>query len=308
MSILFIVNPTAAQGALGEAWESLAKGLKGSIRKFDFGFTRGPGDGVTMTRAALKKGYEMVVAVGGDGTLNECVNGYFRKGKPINKKARIGILPFGRGSDTARGLGLPKIPEKAMAHFATDDYRKLDVGKVSFIDSKGQPAERYFINVANVGIVPHVVNWSDKSPLVFGAMGAYVYGALRGALEFKSQNVLIKATGHEALKVKLMNLVVANGSYFGAGMKIAPKAKPDDGLLDLIVAKDMPLLKFLRHLPDLYTGEHVRLKNVTTMRTTKVVVSPVDPNQTLLVEIDGDTVGTLPATFEILPRALRFKS
>lgn len=307
MKTLFVVNPTAAQGALEDAWTSLAKGLRGSIRKFDFGFTRGRGDAISMTREALKNGYEMVVAVGGDGTLNECLNGYFKKGRPLNKKAVLGILPFGRGSDTVRGLGLPKDPKLAMKHLSGDGIRKLDVGRVCYTSSKGEVKEKYFINVANVGLVPHVVNWSHKSPHLFGSMGAYVYGAIRGAFEFKAQEVYIKLDENEKLKTKLMNLVVANGMYFGAGMKIAPKAKPDDGYLDVILAKQMPVLSFLKHLPDLYTGNHLKLKNVGLYRARSIQVIPVNPRQNLLVELDGDTVGSLPATFDVLPNSLRFK-
>jgi YegS/Rv2252/BmrU family lipid kinase len=307
LKTLFIVNPAAAQGALGEAWASLAKGLKGTIRNFDFGFTRAAGDATSMTQEALQKGYELIVAVGGDGTLNECLNGFFKKGLPINKKACLGILPFGRGSDTARGLGIARAPEKAMRHLSGDKYEKLDVGCVTYTNQKGNPEKKYFINIANVGLVPHVVNWSHKSPHIFGSMGAYVYGALRGALEFKTQSVSIKADDHEKLTVKLMNLVVANGIYFGAGMKIAPRAKFDDGLLDILVIKEMPLLKFLRHLPDLYTGNHIKLKNIGTLKTRKINITPTNPRQKLQVEVDGDAVGYLPATFEVLPQVLRFK-
>ncbi len=307
MKTIFIVNPAAASGALKIAWDSLARGLKSKIQKFDFVFTEGAGDASKLTRKALKKGFEFVVAVGGDGTLSECVNGFFEEGVSLNPKAMLGILPFGRGSDFARHLGFSRLPEKAMLHLKGSNFKKVDVGYVALKSFSGQTSERYFINVANIGLVPHVVNWAHKAPKIIGAMGAYVYGALMGAVEYKSQDVEYIVNNQKKNQNRLLNMVIANGPYFGAGMKIAPGAKVDDGLFDVLVAGHMSLLKFARHFPALYSGKHIKLPNVSFVRADCIEINPQKGAKPLLVELDGDTVGTLPATFKILHRALRFK-
>lgn len=300
---LFVVNPTAAQGALHKAWESLAKGLKGTIRKFEFAFTRERGDATRIVRQGLSDGFEMLVAVGGDGTLNECVNGFFKDKQAVNPRAVLGILPFGRGSDFARGLGFERLPEHSIKRLGGSSIRMMDVGCVHF----GAHDTRYFLNIANIGLVPHVVNFSHSAPKFLGASGTYVYGAIRAMMTYQPGMVTLEDESGKKITRKLLNLVIANGTYFGAGMKIAPMAQLDDGFFDVLLAGPMPLYRYLRHFPELYSGHHLKLPNISCFKAKKIKISSVHLKHSFLVELDGDTVGKTPVTFEILPKALQFK-
>lgn len=301
----FVLNPTAGSGRLRQAWGGLAGRLRSQIKNFDFAWTQARGDAAHLTSQALNDGYDLIVAVGGDGTLNECVNGFIENDRPKNPEAALGILPFGRGSDFGRGLGIPRDPVKAMELFSRPKLKALDVGKAGFTDLAGKPGSGYFINIANVGIVPQVVNRARQVPKAFGAKASYLYGAVKGILEYRSASVI--CSGIEGVaELPLLNMVIANGIYFGSGMKIAPKAEPDDGLFDVLTVEKMRLVDFLRHIPTLYTGKVLKIPQVHYSRNAWVELKPKAAGDQVPVEMDGDTVGHLPACFEILPRLIRF--
>lgn len=306
MKALFILNPNAGSGRLKNEWAPLSEKLKSHLKQFDAIWTEGHGDGTRLTRQALDDGYTLICSVGGDGTLNECLNGFLKDGKPVNPKAALSVLPFGRGSDFCRTLGIPREPLEAMKSFQKPKVRVLDVGRAEFVDLKGRTVSRYFLNIANVGIVPEVVNQASKFPKALGAKGAYLFGTLKGALEYKAGRV--RCSGIKGLgELSLLNMVVANGKYFGCGMKVAPEAKLNDGLLDVLTVRRMKLADFLVHLPYLYTGKVLKIPQVHYSRNTGVKVEAVNARDKIGVEMDGEAVGKLPARFEILPKVLRFQ-
>lgn len=302
---IFIINPAAAKGALGRAWASLAKGLQGKIHHFDAAFTQKKGDAIHLTSDAVQKGYEMIVAVGGDGTLNECVNGFFLKGDPARKKTILGILPFGRGSDLARGLGISRFPEEAIGHLRGTKTKLLDVGKVTWKEN-GKTKTSYFINNAYFGMGPLIDHYAKACPKFFGAWGSYFYGLLRSDLEYKYLTVTIEYNG-EIKEHTFYNIVVTNGPYYGAGMVANPDAKLDDGQLNITVIGKMGLVSRLKFISGLYNGKYLNMKEITTYQSEKFVIKSKEPKTKVAVDLDGDTVAELPATFEIVPRALRFK-
>lgn len=301
---IFIINPAAAKGALGKTWTSLAKGLRGKIHHFDAAFTQKKGDAIHLTSDAIQKGYEMVVAVGGDGTLNECVNGFFIGDHPAPKTI-LGILPFGRGSDLARGLDISRFPEEAIGHLRGTKTKLLDVGKVSWKEN-GKTKTSYFINNAYFGMGPLIDRHAKECPKFFGAWGSYFYGLLRSKLEYKYVTATIQYNG-EVKEHTLCNVVVANGPYYGAGMVANPHAKLDDGQLNITVIGKMGLVSTLEFIPKLYNGTYLSMKEMTTYQSNKFVIKSKDPNKKVAIDLDGDTVAQLPATFEILPKAIQFK-
>lgn len=306
LKTFFIVNPTAGQGKLKREWNGLHKKLAKKIPDFSWRFTRKRGDATWITEQAIKKGYDLIVSVGGDGTLNECLNGFIKKGSKSKPRAALGIFPYGRGSDFARGLGIPLELDEALSLFDSNRMREVDVGRASFVDELGKKCIQHFLNIANVGLVAHVVDWSKKSPKILGPQAAYVYGALRGAIEYQS-NAVTYSVDKTVRQEKVLNMIIANGRFFGSGMRAAPDAKLDDGILDVIVAGEMNLMNFLLHVPALYTGEHLKMPQVNVFHGKKIRIDPVREEDLLPVEMDGDAVGWLPATFEILPKAIKFK-
>jgi YegS/Rv2252/BmrU family lipid kinase len=305
MKTIFIVNPNAGHGSLRSAWHLLVKQFKEKISLFDHKFTEKIGHGVALTRKALEEGYTQIIAVGGDGTLNECLNGFLKDDKPVNPKAIFGIFPYGRGSDLARALGIPRDPKKAIQLLVSDNIKKLDVGKATFYKNDKKTV-RYFINSANVGVVPLIVSRSSQSPKILGAKASYVYGSIKGILNFKSDDV-IYTRGNKDQNCTLLNITVANGPYFGSGMKIAPKAQLDDGLFEIIVGKKMTFLEFFKNFPKIYGGKHMSLETVDYFREKKIEIRSLNGSKPFLVEMDGEVVGHLPASFEILPEVLKFK-
>lgn len=302
----FVVNSAAGSGRINREWPALAELIRKKILQSHIEFTRGPQDATVLTSKLIREGFELIVAVGGDGTINECVNGFFENGKLINPQAALGVLPYGRGSDLARFLKIPKDAEAALDYLIGANFIRLDVGLGTFVAKSGEKASRYFINIANVGLVSCVVDSSHSTPKFLGSQISYLYGALLGALKYKAVPVVYSCDGKKK-EIRLLNMILANGAYFGSGMKAAPHAKIDDGLLDVVVASKMPILTFLRRIPGLYSGNHLKIPEVDFFREKIVDVSPVNSKDKIPVEMDGDTVGYLPAQFKILPGALKFK-
>lgn len=251
----------------------------------------------------------MIVSVGGDGTLNECVNGFFRGRKRMEKPPILGVIPFGRGSDFARCLGIPLQPEKALERLTRPGVRPVDVGRIICQSDKGRKVLRHFINIADVGLVANVVNESRGSPRLLGSKAAYLYGALMGLLGFTPQWVKFSAVRRRPSvgTRQLFNIVVASGRYFGSGMRVAPKADPSDGRFDILMVEKTNPFKLLLNVSRLYKRGGAATSGLETFRTKRLTVVPHAGADPLLVEADGDTIGRIPATFEIVPRAIRFK-
>ncbi|MBX7148808.1 diacylglycerol kinase family lipid kinase [bacterium] len=303
---IIIVNPAAARGALEKAWKDLSHALKGELRSFNVGFTRKPGEATSLVRKALKEGYEKVISVGGDGTLRECLNGFYENEMAINPKAILGILPFGRGSDLARALGISRDPAQAIKHLSGNKTKLLDVGVAHLFNLKHQEETLYFLNNAYVGIGVLVDQHSNKAPRWGGAKGAYMYGLARAFIEYRIQKMNCRVDGkNHALNV--LNLVIANGPFYGAGMYASPMARLNDGIFDVVSIGKFTLARAIRELPRLYSGQYLKLPEVKFYRGKEIELKPAYPNQELPVDMDGDTVGYLPGKFTLLPKAIRFK-
>lgn len=306
MKPFFIVNPAAGRGSLGRNWPSIQEALSAALGPVAHRITRGPHDAENTVRQALREGFDLIVAVGGDGTLNDCLNGFIQNDRPINRHAALGVLPYGTGGDFARYFKIPRHPRNAAARFLNNQTSLIDVGKVTCRDASGKKIVRYFMNISTAGVVAHVDYWSNRSPWFLGPKGAYVYGSLRAMLEYKPVEVVYSANGTNRTITPLM-IIVANGPYFGSGMKPAPKARPNDGLFDVVAVEKLSLLQTLNFFPRLYTGSHLKLSQVQSVRTRKVEITVKNKKGIIPVEADGDLIGSLPATFEIIPRAVRFK-
>ncbi|EKD50996.1 MAG: hypothetical protein ACD_62C00372G0004, partial [uncultured bacterium] len=216
-----IANPTAGGGALHRKWNHLVRPLlKQGLGSFDFAFTTGPGDATLITRKALLSGHKRVVALGGDGTLNEVVNGFFESGKPVNTKASLAVLPFGSGGDFARSLAIKKTTSGFVQYLTGQHIKPVDVGRITI---KGCASQRYFINIAEAGlgacIMAHVNNMNRRLP----AITRYLTGTVCGFARYRNIPVNIHLSGPglpntQISGVNLTNLIVANGRYFGRGM------------------------------------------------------------------------------------------
>jgi YegS/Rv2252/BmrU family lipid kinase len=309
---LVIVNPASASGATGDRWARAASDLRAHFGPFRVAFTRGPGDAREIAASEARSGRGMIIACGGDGTISEVACGILESGAGTE----LGILPSGTGGDFRRTLRLPARTAEAARALRDGRTVEIDAGRVEFRDEGGEARSRYFVNVASCGMGGEVIRRVEESgesfvsaaaDRVLGGRAAYAVASARAALSFERPRLRVSLDGRAERSVTLTNLCVANARYFGGGMKIAPGAKLTDGLFDVVAVGDMGALTILKNSYKLYLGTHLRLAQVGHARARSVSVSASDEGEKVLLEVDGELVGQLPATFEILPRALRVR-
>ncbi len=304
-----IVNPRSQGGRLGKRWSELADTI-GRAFPFDDVMTQGPGDATKLTADALRGGAERIVAIGGDGTINEVVNGFFDEaGKPIAPEASLALIPFGTGGDFRRTFSLPTEVAEAAAVIAANHRKKIDVGRLSFISTSGattgQRVHRMFANIASFGVsgvVDRLVNESGKK---LGRL-SFMYAAARATWSYTNQRVQLVFDGKDRVEATINTVAIANGRYFGGAMKVAPDAEPDDGLFDVVSLGDFSFGDVLKSGRRLYKGTHLQMDKVTTRRAKVIEAEPIDPGAVIELDIDGEAPGKLPARFELVPAALWF--
>lgn len=262
--------------------------------------TRDEGDAVGLSRDAVKSGFDIVVAAGGDGTVNECVNGLLSTNTRSNIPA-LGVIPLGSGCDFIRSVGIPRNPEKAARLLDAIRTIRVDVGRVVFRGVNGLQAERFFINVADVGAGGIVVKHAASAPRLFGKRPNYLWGMLAAVTSYSPKIVSIRFDSSEPKRVRVRNVVFANGRYFGRGFKVAPLAEIDDKLLDVVILGDYSTMESIWHLPRMFAGTHLSLKKIEHYRARKI---ELNSEEEILLELDGELAGTLPAVVDILPAAI----
>jgi diacylglycerol kinase (ATP) len=299
-SHLLIVNPRSGGGAAGRQWRQTERRLRAILPPFDAAFTESPGDATRLAGEAVGR-YEVIVAMGGDGTTNEVVNGLIGREGTVASGVVLGVIPAGTGSDFLRSFGVPRSLEGAAGVIARGQRRDVDVGRARFLSFDGAPTTRYFINEAEVGlgaVASQAVNRSSKR---FGAVVTFLWAILVTMVRYRDQPVSFSIDGGPAEAMILNNAWFANGAYSGAGIRSAPSARPDDGLLDVVRIVHAGLLQRLRGVGKLRSGAFVDLPHVDyrTARHVEVTAETLVP-----VETDGEPVGTVPATFDLLPTRL----
>ncbi len=304
---LLIVNPRSQNSALGKRWPRLSNIVRRSLGSFEVAFTSGPNDATHLTRSALKEGVELVVAIGGDGTINEVANGFYESGALVAPNAAMGILPFGTGGDFRKTLGIPKDIEKASEILVRFKTEKIDMGHLQYTSRENESQqERYFVNIASFGISGEVDEAVNKSSKRLGGRVTFLLTSAKVALKYKGKRVRLTFDGAEdkAIETTISTVAVANGRFFGGGMKIAPDASLYDGAFDVVSIEDMSLSQSLSISRYLYKGSHLHLDHVSQRKAKVVLAEPLTKEEVLL-DVDGEAPGKLPATFRILPQSLR---
>lgn len=299
-----LVNPASANGRTGRRWPEVAAALRARVGDFEVTFTDGPLQAPDHVRAALREGYDRIVSVGGDGTHNEVVNGFFDGAEPVRPGAELAIVPAGTGGDLRRTLGLPVDPVAAVEHVGRD-VRTVDVGHMTYTRPDGGRDERWFVNIASFGIGGLVDKLVNESSKVLGGRISFLWGVARAAVRYRNQKIRVRIDDGEPQERVVNNFVVANGRYFGGGMYVAPRADMKDGLFDVVVLGDLGALDMARGMPRLYRGEHLGMKGVEHQRARVVEAEPADDGEAVLIDLDGEQPGRLPASFRIHPGALR---
>ena len=297
---LVIVNPASAAGRTERNLPRLESQLRAAIGDYESAWTKGPRDAERLAREAVRAGVERVVVAGGDGTAAEVVSGLL--GASLGAYAEVAFLPLGTGADFHRTLEIPREAGAAIAALASGKGRRIDVGKVSYVDAAGAERTSHFLNVASAGL-SGVVTRHVRGSKALGARLAFLFGTLAGLARFQPPAVRIRADGAEVFEGEIALAAAANGRYFGGGMHVAPAARPDDGLLDLVIVPALGKRVLMTRLPRLYRGTHLSVPGVELHRARRVELLPL--GTPALGEIDGEPVAMLPMTIEIAPGALQ---
>jgi len=292
-----IVNPVAGARSTRRKWPIINRLLKRIGLSFDFDYTEGVGHAIELARAAASDGYRYLVAVGGDGTVNEVANGILHSTNAAT--TALGVVSTGTGSDFARSAGLARDYTTACNNLTSSKRLTIDVGVVEY-QRDGKTHERFFVNAAGVGFDAAVVKETERLPKFFGGTIPYLAGLLRTLFIYKNKPVVVKI-GDEVERGRVLNVVVANGGYVGGGMHIVPKAELCDSLLDVAIVGDMGKFELLKELPKVYKGTHVNHPKFSMKKATQLTI---ESPETMLVYADGELLGECPASFRVVPAAL----
>ena len=301
-----IVNPESNQGRTRKRWGDIRDALKNFLREYKFEFTEKPLHATEITRQVIKEGTELVIGVGGDGTMNEIANGFFEDRRMINPETTLGVVPSGTGCDLTKSLNIPPGLANALKVITEGPSLRMDVGRVRFKTPAGGDDERFFLNVADFGMGGEVVRRVNQRRLERKA-SSYVRCLVSAMAQYRSRRIRIRVDGESLPESEYLMGAIANGRVFGKGMKIAPEARLDDGLFDNVFVRSMKFLEFCLHGWKLVNGSHLSHPKISLVRGRKVEALPVEETEEVLLELDGEQLGRLPATFEILPRNLAIK-
>lgn len=308
-----IVNPASADGATGEAWPKIASDLRTHFGPFSVLFTEAVGDGRRLASEAAQQGTKLIIACGGDGTISEVANGILES----KTEAELGILPSGTGGDFRRTIRIPTNAAAASRALRDARARLIDVGRVTFVNDSGERETRNFVNVASFGMSTAVLErqQSGEAKKWFPSLGSrklgsklsYAAATVQTTLASSPTEVYLQIDDQPERRLRVAELAVANARYYGGAMKIAPNAKMDDGLFDIITIGDASAFRILTNAPRLYLGAHLRMDEVSHATAKRLSARQVKKDARVRIELDGELMGCLPATFEILPRALRVR-
>jgi YegS/Rv2252/BmrU family lipid kinase len=311
MTAFVVVNPRSGGGRTGRDWREIERALSAVYPHMSIGFTRKRGEATILVRQALNEGHQEIVAVGGDGTINEAINGLFDADGPLVPDAVFAFVTNGTGGDFRKSFGIEAGTGAAIKRLKTAGIHACDVGRVSCLTAGGERTTRYFVNIASFGMSGVIVDSVNRARIakLFGGSFAFAFHSAAAMLRYRNVPIRILVDGRDDEIATIATVAIANGVYFGGGMRVAPDAKPDDGLFDVVVMGGAPKGQSLAKMKLLYTGEHVNEPHVHVFRGRHVVVAPVAETRgrPVLIETDGESAGRLPATFEILPRALNLR-
>jgi len=301
---IVILNPIAGGGAAARRWPQLRQTLVDVVGDFSLAQTEHPGHATALARAALSGPYRRIICIGGDGTLNEVVNGFFEGGTPVCEDAVLAPISCGTGGDFRRSLPDASVGARA-GHLACKRTMRVDVGRLRYRAHDGSRTTRHFINIASFGmggVVDQAVHTLKLKSWLSGK-AAYLYAILKTLARYRNRPVELHADGTFRGCYTIRNVAVANGQFFGGGLAIAPDADLRDGQFDVVILGALSRTDFVRYAPCFYRGTHAALDGVEIFRAQSVTARPLGAAHVLL-DVDGEPLGRLPATFDLLPNAL----
>jgi YegS/Rv2252/BmrU family lipid kinase len=296
---VFLVNPASANGSTGREWPQIAHRAAESGLEGEALFSEGPGGVVKLAERAVGMGARRLVVVGGDGTVNEAANGLLATG--TGHEVELAVIPRGTGTDFVRTFGISHKLDEAIAVAREGSVREIDAGRVSFRAWDGSSGSSYFVNVASAGMSGAVAIRANATSKALGGKASFLWATLAVFARWQNADVTVDVDG-ERREGSMLDVIVANCEWLGGGMHMTPKAEPDDGVFDVLLIGDITKRDLVMTLPKIYRGTHLPHPKAEELRG---VTIHVEARTRLPIELDGEQPGTTPATFEVVPSALR---
>ena len=309
MKVGVVLNPVAGGGRLKRDWPQVAAALRRHFGEVELRETQASGDAERLALDLAADGFGLVVAAGGDGTASEVADGLLQAADEGCGTAELALIPCGTGIDFARGLGLPHDLDALVARIAEAKGRKIDAGRISYVDDHGALASRHFINIASLGLsgaTDRAVN-ADRRKGRVSAKALFYWRTVAEFVRYRFQHVRIAIDDGEPVEARMALVAVANGKFFGGGMMVAPDAALDDGQFEIVILRAANKLGLIRDIRLVYGGQHRNHPAITILRGRKVTVEPIGDDDAALVDIDGESPGRIPAVFEMRPGALTLR-
>ena len=296
-----IANPRAGAGRVLRLSAEILREARKWAKAVEFFWTRAEGDGIELAKKAVVKGSELIISLGGDGTVNEVVNGLVVGRRETGRDCVLGIIPVGTSCALAKQLGISRgLPAvKLMAKGAT---KTIDLMRLRWLTRCRDRKERFATTIAHFGFGGAVARMVGSTLKELGGFLAFAVGATFQLFRYRGEPMLIEVDQKHAAQPKVFSAIVANTQWEGGGMRVAPEARPDDGVLDIIVVEDVPLLSRLKSFPKVYKGTHVGLPFVTSWMGRKVMVKG---ERVLPFEFDGEWAECRECFVEVVPAALK---
>jgi diacylglycerol kinase (ATP) len=299
--VVFVVNPASANGSTRRRWPEIARRAAGLGLTGESLFSERPGHVADLVEQAAEDGARLVVAVGGDGTVHEAVNGLMRA-EP-ERRPELATIPRGTGKDFARSFRIPRSVDGALAVARAGATRTVDVGRASFTAWDGSSAESYFANFAGAGISGAVAARANTSSKALGGKASFFWATTAVFLRWENSEYEVVIDG-ERRAGRMLEVIAAIGDQLAGGMRLTPEADPTDGLFDVVLIGDATKVDFVRTLPKIYRGTYLPHRRAEVVRGRRVEIETAVP---LPLALDGEQPGTTPAAFEIVPKALRLR-
>lgn len=302
--IHFLVNPKSGGGSVEKNWDSISQRIQKEIGSFDFTFTRSKGDGSKKARELMDSKLDVLAIIGGDGTVSEAIDGVMRSQDP--SQVSLVVLNLGTGGDFSKTLGVPGDLEIALNKIDTGKRTPVDVGKVIYNrESDQQQADRYFINITGCGMAGAVVRSVNRSSKKFGGFSYYL-GSLSNVLSYHNKPIRFRLDGGEWIEKKITTLAICNGQYFGGGMRVSPHSELGDGYFDITILNDWNLFSKAFYSKNFYNGTILTTPGVESYKCKKIEIQPLESNNPAIIDCDGEDIGVVPMTVEVIPSPVNF--
>jgi YegS/Rv2252/BmrU family lipid kinase len=300
-SIHFIINPSSGGGNAGKIWAQARNYIEKNIGAFSFEYTAQKGHAIELAKRASEKA-QKIISIGGDGTLSEVIMGVVQSG---SSATLVGVLNLGTGGDFCRTVGITSNLQASLEKIKNNNYKNIDIGHIIYKTSEDRSEERYFINVAGCGMAGNVVKTINVSKKMFGSFSYYL-SSLQNLFSYKNKKIQLTIDGIDKGEFQVVTAAICNGKYFGGGMHISPLSDLTDGLFHITIIGNWSLFEKVLYSMNLYGNKLLSLPKVSSFTGKKITIQPLEGELPALIDSDGEDIGVIPMTLEILPGALKF--